>query len=135
MLSVINYKQESRNIYLKTARKSIDLLLNDIQSIWSRDPPFPASMRILMSLGIVWIFFLPMLYLLVPPLFTAFTFLFLTKENCTMFLDVPVLEAEQRRSFYYACVLLFKKAMYRLSMIVTVYDYVQTFRAIGIFHF
>lgn len=129
------YNPDKTNFYAKTAKKSVNLLLTDIQSIWSRDPPFPASMRIIMSLGIIWVFMLPFLYLLVPPLFTGFAILVLTSDNWTSLLDAPVLEEEQKRNFCYAILLLFKKTMYRLSVVVTIYDYVQTFRAIGIFNF
>lgn len=135
LATVQYYKFDSTNAYMKTAKKSLNLLLTDIQTIWSRDPPFPASMRIIMSLGVIWIFLLPMLYLLIPPLLTIASVVVLTQDNCTSFLDLPVLEMEQRQNFYYGTLLLFKKTMYRVSMIVTIYDYVQTFRAAGIFNF
>lgn len=133
--------------------KAIGSLCKDIQSIWFREPPFPASVRILFSVLLIWILLLPLLYFLVihfaivclqikrewfflqiPPLMTIASIYILKCEEIPIFAELPPLPVAQKQLIVKAVKELFKKATFKVSMLVTLYDYVQTFRALGGFN-
>lgn len=47
------------------ASKATGSILLDLQSVWYREPPFPASVRIVLTLCLLSILLMPLLYLMV----------------------------------------------------------------------
>ncbi|KAF2902846.1 hypothetical protein ILUMI_03340 [Ignelater luminosus] len=120
--------------WLGRAGKATGSLWIDIQNIWFREPPFPASVRILISLFLSWVLIMPFFYILVPPLVSAATFYFIQFQEFPSLAPLPHIPVQQQRIILKAYKDMFKKATFRASMLVTLYDYVQTFRALGGFN-
>lgn len=51
--------------YFWKASKATGSIFLDLQSVWYREPPFPASVRIILSLCLLTILLIPLLYLMV----------------------------------------------------------------------
>lgn len=110
------------------------MLTEDIKAIWKRDPPFPASVRVMVTIVLIGLMLLPLLFLLVPPLVTIYSLCLVGLSNhCPSLASKHT--ATELRTVQLIYKVLLRKATFRMSMLVTLYDYVQTFKAIGALRF
>lgn len=70
----------------------------------------------------------------VPPTFMVLTIRVFRREDISTWLTLPYLPLQKKKLLYKTCKTLLRKLTFRLSMLVTFYDYVQTFRAMGFFN-
>lgn len=130
------YGQQYLEKFLGPSHKAPLSIWKDVQNIWYREPSFPASVRVILCTFLISVFVLPLMMLLLPPLVTLITGYLLLAGEVPNFdwLELPLLEASEKKNLCKVVKDLIRKGMLRISVFVTLSDYIQTFRALGVIH-
>ncbi|KAK9890522.1 hypothetical protein WA026_010598 [Henosepilachna vigintioctopunctata] len=121
-----------------TLKIPIGPIWSDIKYIWLRDPPFPASIRLLLTVLLLCALIVPLLWILVPPILSMlFLYILYLGEypKYGNWLEIPNVPSEEKKNMLKIVKEIFKRLMLRISIFVTLCDYVQIFRALGYINF
>ncbi|XP_069678798.1 uncharacterized protein [Periplaneta americana] len=116
--------------------------VSDLRAMWLMDPAYPLSIKLVITASVWLLLTLPILYFLVPPLSTlAALQVILGPDLCpydllgcraAQWLLGTRLGPFEGHMLYVAMRDLMRHTTFKLSIVVASYEYIQTFRALGL---